>query len=227
MKPLILDLYCGGGGAGMGYYRAGFEVVGVDIHPQPHYPFWFHRRDALEFIAKHGHEFDAIHASPPCQRYTSGKALHGRETDHVDLVAKTRAALRQSGKPFIIENVAGSPLFGNLMLCGSMFGLGYEQLGLRRHRIFECVGFEVGLAPFACNHARWTISIFGDHIMGGPKNGVKYSHPNEREKLGVAAGRIAMGIDWMTHAELKESIPPAYTQHIGKYLLDHLAGAVP
>lgn len=206
----------------MGYYRAGFDVLGVDIKPQPHYPFWFYQGDALEFVTKHGHEFDAIHASPPCQKYTSALGIHQRDIEYPDLVDTTRETLASVGKPFVIENVVGSPLRGNLMLCGSMFGLGYEGLSLERHRIFECVGFQIGMSPYSCNHARWSISIFGDHIMGGPKNGHTYKHVNERVRYPVSVGRLAMGIDWMTGKELKESIPPAYTEYIGKQLIDIL-----
>jgi DNA (cytosine-5)-methyltransferase 1 len=108
MKPRLLDLFCGAGGAAMGYHRAGFEVVGVDINPQPHYPFEFHQADAMTYPLD---GFDAIHASPPCQAYSVATAVH---------------------VPFVIENVPGAPLRGTLLLCGSMFGL-----EVRRHRIFE------------------------------------------------------------------------------------------
>ena len=111
-KPRLLDLFCGAGGAAMGYYRAGFDVVGVDIKPQPRYQFEFHQGDALEYCAAHGYEFDVIHASPPCQAYSVTRSIHGNE--YPDLVAVTRAALQATGKPWVIENVVGAPLFSPL-----------------------------------------------------------------------------------------------------------------
>jgi site-specific DNA-cytosine methylase len=131
MKPRLLDLFCGAGGAGMGYHRAGFEVVGVDIAPQPHYPFEFHQGDALEYLAAHGHEFDAIHASPPCQRYSSIQRITKNKHKWPDLVDPVRQLLIKSGKPYVIENVQGAPLRVDAFMCGSMFGL-----GMIRHRIF-------------------------------------------------------------------------------------------
>jgi hypothetical protein len=132
MKPRLLDMFCGAGGCSMGYLRAGFEVTGVDLHPQPHYPFRFIQADAIAYCRKHGHEYDVIHASPPCQAYSITKNLKTAKTSHPDLVAATRAALIRTRKPYVIENVPGSPLINPLMLCGSMFGL-----GVIRHRLFE------------------------------------------------------------------------------------------
>lgn len=121
-QPVLLDLYCKAGGAAMGYHRAGFRVVGVDIEPQPHYPFEFHQADALTFPLD---GFDAYHASPPCQRYSMITKLHGRAIveSHPDLIDPTRYRLKSSGKPYIIENVPQAPLKDAVTLCGSMFNL--------------------------------------------------------------------------------------------------------
>lgn len=107
-RPRLLDLFCGAGGCSAGYDRAGFDVTGVDVVPQPRYPFAFHQGDALEYVAAHGHEYDAIHASPPCQSYTPLRAL-SPDKEYPDLVAVTRAALEATGRPWVIENVPGAP----------------------------------------------------------------------------------------------------------------------
>lgn len=216
----LLDLYCCAGGAAMGYHRAGFdEIVGVDIAPQKHYPFTFVLGDAIEYCRLHGREFDAIHASPPCQRYTQAQRIQGRE--HPDLLAPTRDAMNATGKPWFIENVPGAPMLPMLILCGSMFGLTWQGLTLYRHRWFESGG-GFALPPFppaTCKHNTPSISIFGRCVLGGALNGKSYKHPNERQHLGVAVGRIVMGIPWMTRNELSEAIPPAYTEYIGRQLL--------
>lgn len=145
-KPRLLDLFCGAGGAAMGYHRAGFEVVGVDLKPQKHYPFEFHQADALEFLAEHGREFDVIHASPPCQAHTSLKNLHDK--DYPELIEPTRRLLEKTGLPYIIENVVGAPLRNPILLCGSSFGL-----RVRRHRLFESNWFLIA-PPVATNGRR-------------------------------------------------------------------------
>lgn len=208
-KPLLLDLFCGAGGAAMGYHRAGFKVVGVDISPQPHYPFLFVQADALAFLARNGKHFDAIHASPPCQRYSVATKVHGTEQveTHPDLVEPTRQLLLKTGIPFVIENVPGAPLLGSLLLCGSMFGL-----EVRRHRIFE--GTVPIMSPSSCNHTEAAVGVYG-HTGAGANRG------RERERgraNGVADWRRAMGIDWMGVDELAEAIPPAYTEWIGASL---------
>jgi DNA (cytosine-5)-methyltransferase 1 len=139
-KPRLLDLFCGAGGAAMGYARAGFEVVGVDIEPQPRYPFEFHQADALTFPLA---GFDAVHASPPCQHYANVTRWTGNQADHADLVAAVRSRL--AGRVYVIENVIGAPLVGPVLLCGSMFGL-----RIRRHRLFEASVW-LGLAS-TCRH---------------------------------------------------------------------------
>lgn len=200
MKPRLLDLFCGGGGAGMGYHRAGFDVVGVDLTPHPGYPFEFHQADAMTFPLD---GFDAIHASPPCKAHTkTGWAYHfDYHADHDDLLTPTRDRLKEHGTPWVIENVPGAPMRVDLQLCGSMFGL-----GVRRHRWFEA-GFPLSPWVTACNHSERVVSPHGN--------------PN-RFKGTAKQWADAMGIDWMTTAELAQAIPPAYTEHIGRQLVHHL-----
>ena len=216
-KPKLLDLFCGAGGASMGYHHAGFEVVGVDIRPQPRYPFAFVQADALEYVAAHGHEFDVIHASPPCQAYTRLRRLvegkTGQKRAYPDLVAPTREALRATGRIYVIENVEGAPLEHPIMLCGEMFGL-----RVFRHRFFEVSVFL--LAPPHPKHPRG--STTASHRGGNS------SFANGATHITVAGnayraedGRVAMGIDWMTRRELSQAIPPAYTRWVGEQFPAH------
>ena len=212
MKPRLLDLFCGAGGAAMGYHRAGFEVLGVDIKPQPRYPFEFVQGDALEYCAAHGHEFDAIHASPPCQAYSAARTIRGR-TDHPDLVEPTRLALVATGKPYVIENVPGAPLVEPIVvLYGTMF-----DLRTMRQRLFEYRGFEMPFVLAPSKPARSAkmgrIAKPGEWITIAGKGGARGTkHQWER----------AMGIDWMGVEELAQAIPPAYTEYIGRQLLQAL-----
>ncbi|PZF11751.1 DNA cytosine methyltransferase [Curtobacterium sp. MCLR17_034] len=212
MKPRLLDLFCCAGGAGTGYARAGFEVFGIDIDPQPNYPYEFHQADALEYLAEHGHEFDAIHASPPCQGYTALKAVHGNEWPL--LIEPTRDLLDSIGKPYVIENVQGAPLRRDLTLCGEMFGL-----GVIRHRYFE-LGYWSTPEPQHLTHrgrvAGWRHGQFYDgpyfavYGLGGGKGSLQQ-------------WQQAMGIDWTNDRhEIAEAIPPAYTEFIGRQLLAHI-----
>lgn len=218
-RPRLLDLFCCAGGAGMGYHRAGFDVVGVDIDPQPRYPFEFHQADALEFLAERGHEFDAIHASPPCQLYSVANNIHGND-DHPDLLPPTRDALLALGKPWIIENVPGAPMENYVTLCGLAFGL-----GVKRHRQFETSFFVWNVPECPPGHPGDWVSVFGHtvlergHVIGKAKGG---GNTIKRKHLGIARGREAMGIDWMNRGELSEAIPPAYTEWLGRQLLDSL-----
>lgn len=203
-RPRLLDLFCGAGGAAMGYYRAGFEVVGVDINPQKHYPFEFHQGDALEYCAEHGREFDVIHASPPCQRYSKMNNIHKAQSNHPDLIDPVRSLLIQLGCPFVIENVVNAPIRVDLMLCGSMFGL-----KIIRHRIFESNVTMPLLVP-TCHHEKMY-----DPWHGNSRTANKF--------------RDAIGIDWMplggwSHRSgtIGEAIPPAYTEFIGKQILKAL-----
>lgn len=233
-RARLLDLFCSAGGAAMGYSRAGFEVVGVDIKPQPNYPFEFVQADALYWMEFYsttgyvGYQFDAIHASPPCQAHSTiakqvRKRLPGRY-EHPDLVAATRERLQATGLPYVIENVVGAPLENPIRLCGSSFGLDVE-----RHRLFEC-SFPIMAMP--CAHHWQTprfrsldkrrglkrvVPVYGGQIektarVVGVHGHINYAGERElREK--------AMGIDWMSPYELTQAIPPAYTEYIGEYLL--------
>lgn len=197
----------------MGYHRAGFEVVGVDINPQPRYPFEFYQADALEFCAEHGAEFDVIHASPPCQVYSVTRSLATRE--HPDLVADTRAALQATGKLYIIENVPGAPLHNPLLLCGTMFGL-----RVIRHRLFECWPV-ICFSPATCQH-NGTVSG-NRHFPGVRKTLQNFDFLTVVGNDYIAEdGRRAMGIDWMTKKELSQAIPPAYTEWLGSQMLTRL-----
>ena len=193
----------------MGYYQAGFEVVGVDNKPQPHYPFEFHQADALEYSLD---GFDAFHASPPCQAYTIARN-NGQVKESPDLIFIVRDLLNETDKPFSIENVAGAPLLNAVQICGASFGLGVSGFDLNRHRYFEC-NFPILTMP--CQHRRGrTIGVYG--------HGTNKYH---REKFGrcvlVSEMREAMGIDWMNREELSQAIPPAYTEYIGKYLMQQM-----
>lgn len=211
VRPRLLDLFAGAGGAAVGYARAGFDVVGVDIIPQPRYPFTFIRADALNLddVGLFIDAFDAIHASPPCQHWTAYK----RRTDHVaespDLIAPVRDLLKAAGLPYVIENVKDAPIAGIVKLCGSSFGL-----DVRRHRYFE-TSFPM-LAP-PCDHSWQT-----------PRFPPATNRQNLRCTVEVGAWRTAhlspaaMGVDWMTNEELSEAIPPAYTEFIGEQLIHAL-----
>lgn len=208
MRPRLLDLFCGAGGAAMGYHRAGFEVVGVDIKPQKRYPFEFVQGDALEYVAEHGREFDVIHASPPCERYSRTNAAYRKF--HPDLIEPTRQALRSAEKPYVIENVedARRLLINPLMLCGSMFGLPIE-----RHRYFEYTPNFVRACwsdRLYCRHIKEPVLITGTHRRKGQR----------RVDPRLAVRKEACGIAWMTMRELDQSIPPAYTEYIGRQLIN-------
>jgi DNA (cytosine-5)-methyltransferase 1 len=207
-RPKLLDLFCKAGGASMGYSRAGFDVTGVDIEPQRRYPFAFVQADALEYLAAHGHEYDVIHASPPCQAYSEMTPLRFRDR-HADLIAPTRQLLIEAGRPYIIENVpnARRHLINPVMLCGSMFGL-----PIFRHRYFE-TSWGLMFAPFSCCHDYRPVLIT-DH--GGPNaNG-----PGKpRKRTPVEDKRAAAQLDWMTEAEITDAIPPTYTEWLGHQAL--------
>lgn len=210
-KPRLLDLFCGAGGAGMGYHRAGFEVIGVDIAPQPNYPFEFHQADALTFPLE---GFAAVHASPPCQAHVQWQGVNrirnGSVPDHPDLIAPTRERLRTSSVPWVMENVTGAPLLNSITLCGSMFGL-----GVRRHRMFETSALML-LRP-SCQHTGREVAVYGK--LDGRRVWTRADGVEVRVAADLEQGSQAMGIDWMTWDELKESIPPAYTQYIGETLI--------
>ena len=251
MKPRLLDLFCGAGGAAVGYHRAGFDVWGVDIKPQPHYPFEFIQSDAIQIMeaiygdcgdrsgrgrggsvefrtktsptgredqgrrsAKPGlgafpYSFDAIHASPPCQKFSRTAHLarsQGKKASNVDLLTPIRPLLRATGLPYVIENVEGAPMESPIFFCGSSF-----DLKVRRHRLFESNLLLLG-AP--CDHERQgrPVGVYGSKGDDIPKGGKTAATVEEAQE--------AMGIDWMPRwDELKEAIPPAYTEWIGRQLL--------
>ena len=198
----------------MGYHRAGFEVVGVDIAFQKHYPFEFHQADALEYCSTHGDEFDVIHASPPCQMYSVTWFLN-RRGGLPDLINQTRAALVKTGKPHVIENVERAPLLNPLMLCGTMFGL-----RVIRHRLFEC-NPTIWFPPKTCQHNG---SVSGNRALkAGQRRTPRLADFDFLTIAGhdfiVSEANEAMGIGWMNQREVAQAIPPAYTQFIGERLL--------
>jgi DNA (cytosine-5)-methyltransferase 1 len=211
-KPRLLDLFCGAGGAAMGYHRAGFEVVGVDIKPQPHYPFQFLQDDALDILQDDAPDlfgFDAIHASPPCQAFTANGSLPNHR-EHVDLLTPTRELLKTGGVPWVIENVPRAPMRPDVVLCGSMFGL-----PVWRHRWFEFSAPEFSMLT-PCSHGFEPLDVTG---TGGP--GGRHRKPSSLKEA-----REALGIDWMSRRELSQAIPPAYTEWIGTRLMAALKVAV-
>ncbi len=229
----LLDLFCGAGGAAMGYHRAGFdEIVGIDIEDQPRYPFSFIKADALHLPVDFW-EFDLIHASPPCQFHSSlGKGNH-KDREYPELIIPTRKLLDEIDIPYVIENVSGarSYLDNPVMLCGTMFGLQTASGSqLRRHRYFE-ISFWFGLT-MSCSHNKYpangikqtsegrkipaTIGVYGG--SGG------YSKRDNLVGFNIKDRRDAMGIQWMTGNELSEAIPPAYTEWIGKHFLAKISG---
>lgn len=223
----LLDLFCGAGGCAMGYHRAGFtDIVGVDIEHQANYPFTFMRADAiatLRHLLNGGRirpdimrdeptyglsDFDAIHASPPCQRYTVGRKIHNSGDRHPDLVGPTRQLLERTGKPWVIENVVGAPLEG-FKLCGLMFGL-----KVLRHRLFETSFF--CMTPPHPKHPKGNLTNACHGYSTGETGFVCVAGHN----FVRTAGAKAMGIDWMkTREELAQAIPPAYTEFIGRQLI--------
>lgn len=213
----MLDLFCSAGGAAMGYHRAsddcGFifdEIVGVDINPQPHYPFEFIKADVMSLPIEWFKQFDLIHASPPCQGYIQrNKNL---DTSHPKLINEVRAMLVASGVPYVIENVEGAPLRDPVRLCGTLFGL-----PLLRHRLFES---SMRLEAPRCHHEGTVAS--GDYAAVYAFGGKGHRHGRGKRDASPAPGPAwdrAMGINWMTPRELTQAIPPAYTQFIGSQFI--------
>lgn len=208
----ILDLCCKAGGTSFGYHLAGFDVVGVDIEPQPHFPFEFHQADGIEYLRDHWMEFDAISVSPPCQEYSKSTQQWRKEgREYPDLISTFREELKKTGKPYVIENVPGSPLINPILLNGSVFGL-----LVHRPRLFE-TNFPIN-QPF----------------IPETKKPVKMGRPVKEGDIiqpvghfsGVPYARKQMQIDWMNVGELSQAIPPAYTKYVGESLMRHLMGEV-
>lgn len=208
-RPRLLDLFCGAGGAAMGYYRAGFDIVGVDLEPQPLYPFSFIRADAMTYPLD---GFDVIHASPPCQAYCPLSAIRAAAKMRPRLIEPIRERLIAAGSAYVIENVGGAPLQG-VLLCGSVFGL-----RVRRHRLFESNVHLWAPAP-RHQHAKQgrTVGVYG-HQGSGSLRPRKHGGSFIRAVNAADAGD-ALGIDWMPWKSLTQAIPPAYTEFIGKQLL--------
>jgi DNA (cytosine-5)-methyltransferase 1 len=206
-RPRLLDLFCGEGGAAYGYALAGFDVAGVDIKPQPRYPFEFHQADATTWPLD---GYDAVHASPPCQDHSSTKSFAGPRHGTGWMLPATIERLAVSGLLYVVENVEGADMPGSLTLCGSEFGLGAEGRTLKRHRRFVSNVFLMGAGGCTCS--------------GRPIGGV-YGHGAQRGRgYGYAktAAAEAMGMPWATRDGLSQAIPPAYTRFIGDQLMAHL-----
>lgn len=210
MKPRALDLFCGAGGVSAGLSRAGFDVLGVDLHEQPHYPFEFIQGNALGVLDAlvQSRRFDLICASPPCQAFTAYKRRPNHVAPRVSLIPQVRERLKRIGVPYVIENVPGAPLESPIVLCGSMFGL-----EVRRHRQFEA---SFPLPQLRCDHA----SQQGDFPQAT-------NRANRRSTCEIGVWRIpletqqrAMGIDWMPLEALSQAIPPAYTDWIAREFLE-------
>lgn len=202
-RPRLLDLFCCQGGASAGYVAAGFDVVGVDIDAQPRYPYTFSRGDALAYLEAFGAQFDAIHASPPCQGYSNAQRIQGRE--HPLLIDGVRELLDALGKPYVIENVPGAPLKAPVVLCGAMFGL-----RTYRHRLFE-------------SNVTLSVPEHPEHAVRQVKMGRPLQVGDFYQAVGnfsnVPYVRDDLGVPWMNRDGIRESIPPVYAQHIGAQLL--------
>ena len=197
MRPRLLDLFCGAGGCSVGYCRAGFDVVGVDINPQPNYPYEFRQADALQYLDVYGDRYDVIHASPTCQSFARVTDWRGSRDNHADLLTPTLGALAALDVPWVVENVEEAPIRADYLLCGTQFGL-----PVRRHRKFQCgnwAAYEL-IAPCGCQHLPL----------------VPFMHKAERSFAD------SMGCTWMTAKEGRQAIPPAYTEYIGRQLMAFL-----
>lgn len=227
-KPKLLDLFCKAGGAGRGYQLAGFRVTGVDIEPQPRYAGdVFIQADALAYVAQYGWMYDAIHASPPCEKFTNMQQIRvdaqANIDSHLNLIPHTRYWLEALGLPYIIENVEGAKneLRDPIFLCGTMF-----SLKVLRHRYFES---NIALAqPVHPEHIGSVANgdYCGVYGSGGAMWRDKEKTVRRSEDRSLAAWKSAMGIDWMLKSEINKAIPPAYTQWLGVRLMRHIAGEI-
>lgn len=206
-KPIALDLFCCAGGVAEGLSRAGYQVVGVDIKPQPRYPFAFVQANVMNLSFAN---FDLVWASPPCQRYTDLAKRNGNSEDWPDLIEPVRNKLIRSGCKYVIENVEGAPLNPNVMLCGTMF----PGLRVLRHRLFEA-NFPIPQPPHGAHPKVHTFDKRKSHF-GRTNEMVDFVQVTGGGNCTLAAAQDAMGIDWMTKAEINEAIPPAYAEYIGR-----------
>lgn len=214
----LLDLFCCAGGAAMGYHRAGFEVVGVDVEPQPNYPFEFIQADALSLDPAWIASFDAIHASPPCQSYSDLAKRNKNAHEWPRLIEPVRQMLTASGRPYIIENVEGAPLLDPVMLCGTMF----PGLRVIRHRLFES-NMQLSAPPHGKHPLVFTHDKRKAHY-GKLDQDTSFVQVTGGGNCTMANARDALGIDWMrTKTELNESIPPAYTEFLGRQIVALIA----
>lgn len=218
-KPRLLDLFCCAGGAAKGYQMAGFEVVGVDIDPQPNFPFEFIKSDALGLEMDFLQSFDAIHASPPCQSYSDLAKRNGNAHEWPRLIEPVREMLDATGLPYIIENVEGAPLRDPVVLCGTMF----PELRVIRHRLFES-NFELS-APLHGKHPLVFTHDKRKSHYGKLDQNTSYVQVTGGGNCTIANARDAMGIHWMNKNELNESIPPAYTLYLGRQLRRYVAAS--
>lgn len=219
-KYKILDLFCCSGGAGQGYMDSGFEVTGIDIKNVTNYPGKFIQAPALFYLRRNGHLYDAIHASPPCQKYSKSTAQFRKQgKQYADLIDKTRKILKLTGKPFIIENVPSAPIRADIKLCGSMFNL--KVLKERFFEIENCFIMQIGI-PHKIDSVR--NGDFAQVVGKGQKKGQnKLDKPFKFDGPFIEQWKFAMGIDWMNKAEqLAEAMPPAYTNYIGTHLINYL-----
>jgi DNA (cytosine-5)-methyltransferase 1 len=236
IRPVLLDLFCCGGGGAKGYHDAGFDIVGVDIGPQPHYPYELVQADALDYLRNADlSRFAAIHASPPCQAFCALRTMPNYR-NYPNLIPQTRKLLRASGLPYVIENVPGAPLLNAVMLCGTMFGLETSDgAQLRRHRHFETNWLL--LISMDCRHHNGSgrsVSVTGTGLpvgrtisvgrtrtitITGRAPQIQIVQNTIRETFSVKEARIAMGIDWLPMSRLSQAIPPKYTEFIGRQLI--------
>ena len=214
-RPLLLDLFCCQGGAATGYHQAGFDIVGIDIEPQPLYPFPFIQGDALNPPVNLT-RFDAIHASPPCQRYSDLARRNGNAHQWPDLIQPTRQLLETTGLPYIIENVEGAPLHNPTTICGTMF----NQIRVIRHRLFE-TNFPLTTPAHQKHPLVFTHDKRKRHY-GQLNQNTSYVQVTGGGNATLANKRAAMGMPWADNHGCNEAIPPAYTEHIGRQLIGQL-----
>lgn len=218
----LLDLFCGAGGAAVGYHQAGFdEIVGVDIEAQPRYPFEFHQADAFDVVRTWDlSSFDLIHASPLCKAHTALASLWP-DRDWPDQIAPLRPLLGATGLPWVIENVPGAPLNDPVLICGSMFD---PPLDVRRHRLFE-TNWDLPDHHWPCRHKLWAPRFPKEHRNQKSLSRVVGVYGGGRYAGSDRLREAAMGIDWMRRDELAQAIPPAYTEFIGAAFISHAVPA--